>query len=168
MKNKSVNHATKKVTRWVAVSGGFDPLHVGHVRMFAAARKLGDKLVVIINNDHWLRDKKGFVFMPQKERAEIIRAFPFVDRVVFTGHRPGDYRRDKSVVRELRRLKPAVFANGGDRKPNGDPIPEVVVCEELGIQVVYNLGRGGKIQSSSWMVDHAVQAALKRSAVRSK
>src|SRR3989338_2823242 len=85
----------KKPLRWVAVSGGYDPLHIGHVRMFREARKLGDKLVVIMNNDHWLRMKKGFTFMPQKERAEIIASLPFVDKVVFTDHKKGDT--DKSV-----------------------------------------------------------------------
>jgi len=142
-----------KKSRWVAVSGGFDPLHIGHVRMFKEARKHGDKLVVILNNDHWLKNKKGFAFMPQKERAELIQSFPHVDRVVITDHKPNDP--DRSVVRTLRKLKPQVFANGGDRKPNGDPVPEVAVCKELGIQVVYNVGKGGKVQSSSWMIRDA-------------
>ena len=69
-----------KALRWVAVSGGFDPIHVGHARMFKEARALGDKLVVIINNDHWLRAKKGYVFMPQTQRKELIASFPFVDK----------------------------------------------------------------------------------------
>src|SRR4051812_2764015 len=141
--------------RWVAVSGGFDPLHIGHVRMFEAARKLGDKLVVILNNDNWLRDKKGFTFMPEKERKEIIEYFPFVDKVVLTDHKTHDT--DRSVVRMLRKVRPAVFANGGDRKPQGDPVPEVALCKELGIKMLYNVGRGGKVQSSSWMVKDAVR-----------
>ncbi len=116
--------------------------------MFEAARKLGDKLVVIVNNDHWLRDKKGYVFMPQKERAELIRTLPFVDKVVITDHKKGDA--DRSVSRSLAKLKPAIFANGGDRfKKN---VPEVAVCKRLGIKMVFNVGAGGKIQSSSWMV----------------
>src|SRR6185436_19610348 len=122
-----------KATRWVAVSGGFDPLHIGHVRMFAAARKLGDKLVVILNNDNWLKDKKGFAFMPEKERAELILSYPFVDKVVLTRHVKNDP--DRSVVHMLRKVRPHIFAIGGDRKPDGDPIPEVVACEELGIRV---------------------------------
>ena len=149
----------QRKTRWVAVSGGFDPLHIGHVRMFKTARKLGDKLVVIINNDNWLRAKKGFVFMPAKERAEIISAFPFVDDVVITTHVQNDP--DMSVVRMLRKLKPAIFANGGDRKPDGDPIPEVKLCKKLGIELVYNVGRGGKVQSSSWMINAARRPASK-------
>jgi D-beta-D-heptose 7-phosphate kinase/D-beta-D-heptose 1-phosphate adenosyltransferase len=142
----------KQVVRWVAVSGGFDPLHIGHVRMFKEAKQLGDKLVVIVNNDHWLRKKKGFVFMPQKERAELIGALPFVDKVVLTDHKGGDA--DTSVCRALRKLKPAVFANGGDRTSAKD-IPEVAVCKTLGIKMAFNVGKGGKVQSSSWMIQNA-------------
>ncbi len=145
----------KKPIKWVAVSGGFDPLHIGHVRMFREARKLGDKLVVIMNNDHWLRMKKGFTFMPQKERAEIIGNFPFVDRVVFTDHKKGDV--DKSVARTLAKVRPALFANGGDRVSKNTP--EVALCKSLGIKMVFNVGQGGKVQSSSWMVDAARKPA---------
>jgi D-beta-D-heptose 7-phosphate kinase/D-beta-D-heptose 1-phosphate adenosyltransferase len=140
----------KNNVRWVAVSGGFDPIHIGHVRMFQAARKLGDKLVVIINNDNWLRTKKGFAFMPEKERFELIRALPFVDKVVLTDHKKDDP--DRSVCRALEKLKPAMFANGGDRAPGKDPVPEVALCKKLGIKMTYGVGRGGKVQSSSWMI----------------
>jgi mannose-6-phosphate isomerase-like protein (cupin superfamily)/glycerol-3-phosphate cytidylyltransferase-like family protein len=119
--------------------------------MFEQARKLGDKLVVILNNDNWLRDKKGFAFMPQHERKEMIEAFPFVDKVVFTSHDPHDD--DRSVVRELRTIRPAIFANGGDRVAGN--IPEYQACEKLGIEMVFNIGEGGKIQSSSWMISAA-------------
>ncbi|MBI2409466.1 adenylyltransferase/cytidyltransferase family protein [Candidatus Kaiserbacteria bacterium] len=135
----------------VAVSGGFDPVHIGHIRMFQEAKKLGDKLLVVLNNDHWLRDKKGFVFMPEAERREILEAIHCVDQVVLSDHTPGDC--DRSVCRMLRELKPHVFANGGDRKPDGDPVPEVAVCEELGIRMLYNIGAGGKVQSSSWLTN---------------
>ena len=147
----------KKPLRWVAVSGGYDPLHIGHVRMFREARKLGDKLVVIMNNDHWLRMKKGFTFMPQKERAEIIASLPFVDKVVFTDHKKGDI--DKSVSRTLAKVRPAIFANGGDRVSKN--VPEVALCKELGIKMVFNVGQGGKVQSSSWMVNNARRPASK-------
>lgn len=134
----------------VAVSGGFDPIHIGHVRMFENARKLGDRLVVILNNDNWLRAKKGFAFMPEEERAEIIKAFPFVDDVVITNHVPNDP--DRSVRRELEQLKPDIFANGGDRKNEND-IPEAAVCKKYGIEMVFNIGYGGKVQSSSWLTN---------------
>lgn len=136
----------KKVV--VAVSGGFDPIHIGHIRMFEKARALGDELVVILNNDNWLTKKKGYAFMPEKERKEVIEALRVVDRVMITGHGKND--KDTSVVRELKTLKPDIFANGGDRKH--DNIPEVPVCEAIGCTMVFNVGRGGKIQSSSWLL----------------
>lgn len=148
-----------KKKKVVAVSGGFDPIHIGHVRMFREAKKLGDELVVIMNNDHWLRDKKGFPFMPEEERREIIEAIEGVDRVVLTDHAPGEYFVDRSVCRTLRAVKPHVFANGGDRKPDGDPVPEVDLCNELGIEIVYNVGQGGKVQSSSWLIANAAKDA---------
>jgi len=152
--------ATKKRSRKslkkivVAVSGGFDPIHIGHVRMFERARALGDELVVILNNDNWLKKKKGFAFMPEEERKEVIEGLRAVDRVVVTKHKPND--RDASVSRELRAIKPHIFANGGDRKL--DNIPEVAVCDSIGCDMVFNVGEGGKIQSSSWL--------LKKQAVR--
>ena len=138
---------TKATT--VAVSGGFDPIHVGHVRMFQDAKKLGDKLVVILNNDNWLKKKKGYVFMPENERKEIIEALDSVDEVFITEHEPGP--EDMSVCDALRKIRPHIFANGGDRKLNN--IPEVPVCEEIGCEMIFNVGRGGKIQSSSQLVE---------------
>jgi D-beta-D-heptose 7-phosphate kinase/D-beta-D-heptose 1-phosphate adenosyltransferase len=133
----------------VAVSGGFDPIHIGHIRMMEEAKKLGDKLVVILNNDHWLIKKKGFVFMPQEERKEIIESLRCVDMVVLTDHNASPS--DMSVCDTLRKVRPDVFANGGDRVT--DNVPEVGVCEELGIKMVWNTGHGGKVQSSSWLLE---------------
>jgi cytidyltransferase-like protein len=162
---KVAKKKTANKIRWVAVSGGFDPLHIGHVRMFRKARKLGDKLVVILNNDNWLKNKKGFAFMPEGERKEIIENFSFVDKVVLSSHKPSDpndaYHR--GVSRELKRLKPAIFANGGDRnkKDAADPQSslywDIKTCEDLGIKMVYSVGHGGKVQSSSWMIKDAVR-----------
>jgi len=140
----------------VAVSGGFDPIHVGHVRMFTKARALGDELVVILNNDNWLRAKKGFVFMPEKERKALLEALVPIDRVIITGHKEKDP--DRSVSRELRKLKPSIFANGGDRRSTAD-IPEEVVCQNLGIEMIFNIG-GGKVQSSSWLTDSIRMAGV--------
>jgi len=133
----------------VTISGGFDPIHIGHIRYIKESRQLGNELIIILNNDHWLMHKKGFVFMPEKERKELLEAINGVSRVVLTDHKPKDP--DRSVSRALRKIKPHLFANGGDRKPTGDPAPEVAVCEELTIEMVYNVGRGGKVQSSSWL-----------------
>ena len=140
-----MNQNPKKV---VLVSGGFDPIHVGHLRMFKEAKALGDYLVVVINNDHWLKTKKGFAFMPQEERAELIAEYPFVDEVVLTSHMEDDD--DRSISKELARIKPHIFANGGDRR-NEDEIPEAIVCKEHNIEMIFNVGRGGKMQSSSWL-----------------
>ena len=134
----------------VAVSGGFDPIHVGHVRLFKAAKALGDELVIIMNNDVWLAAKKGKSFMPEDERKEIIESLECVDKVLITHHKEGFT--DRSVAAELRELKPDVFANGGDRAPDLDdvPTPEYDVCRALGIKMVWGVG-GNKVQSSSWL-----------------
>ena len=138
----------KKVV--VAVSWGFDPVHIGHIRMFEEARALGDELVVILNNDNWLKSKKGFVFMPESERAELLRSLRVVDRVVMTRHKPNDS--DRSVSSALAGIKPDIFANGGDRK-NVNDIPEATLCRELNIEMDFNVGHGEKVQSSSWLTE---------------
>ncbi len=147
---------TKKKKVTVAVSGGFDPLHVGHVRMFKEAKKLGDTLVVILNNDNWLRKKKGYVFMSDKERKELIEAIECVDKVIISKHPQNP--KDMSISKELSYLRPHVFANGGDRNkkdaanPNSSLFKDIRTCEKAGIRIVYNVGKGGKIQSSSWLL----------------
>ena len=147
---------TKKIV--VAVSGGFDPVHIGHVRMFKEAKALGNHLIVILNNDNWLTDKKGIPFMPEAERKEIIESLAGVDEVIVTDHALGDS--DRSVCRALRAIKPHIFANGGDRKPDGDPVPEVELCNELGITMYYNVGQGGKVQSSSWLIEKTKEVSM--------
>ncbi len=133
----------------VAVSGGFDPVHIGHLRMFEEAKQLageGGKLVVILNCDAWLVRKKGKAFMPQEERAELIRGFGCVDETFIL-------ESDRSDVSEaLEKIKPHIFANGGDRRSEAD-IPESAVCKEYGIEMVFNVGKGGKIQSSSTLLN---------------
>lgn len=129
----------------IAVSGGFDPVHHGHVRMIQDAAKYGDVLV-IINSDAWLKRKKGYIFMPWEERAYIMRCFKGVIGVV------GVDDTDNTVCDALKKHKPDMFANGGDRKSNNTP--EMDVCEQLGIEMLWNIG-GGKIQSSSDLVSKA-------------
>ena len=131
----------------VAVSGGFDPIHVGHVRMIQAASLIGD-VVVIVNSDEWLNRKKGYSFMPFEERAEIIESIRGVVAVIKADDEDG------TVCQTLRELKPDVFANGGDRV--NDNTPEGAVCNELGVEMMWNVG-GEKIQSSSWLVRDAKQ-----------
>lgn len=146
------SHRKQKI---VAVSGGFDPLHIGHIRLFQEAKKLGDKLVVILNNDNWLMAKKGYFFMPQEERKEILESLSCVDEVVLTSHSLNPA--DMSVCQELLKLRPHIFANGGDR--NKKNIPEVATCEAINCQMVFNVGMGGKIQSSSWLLERYYRIA---------
>jgi len=138
---------TEKKERIVCVSGGFDPVHVGHIRLIKEARQLGDKLVIIMNNDNWLLKKKGFVFMQEAERKEVLNSLKYVDEIIVSEHESDCS--DMSVCSELRLVKPSVFANGGDRK--SDNTPEYLVCEEMDIEMVFEVG-GDKIQSSSDLV----------------
>ena len=146
---KPLKNGKRKEKIVVAVSGGFDPLHIGHIQLLEEAKSLGNELVVILNNNNWLKKKKGFVFMPQQERKGILKSLRWVDKVIITGH--GLNPKDMSVNRELRRIKPDIFANGGDRTKNN--IPEVAVCKEINCKMVFNVGKGGKMQSSSYLLE---------------
>src|SRR3989338_10123956 len=99
--------SSKKSKKIVMVSGGFDPVHIGHVRMIEEAKKLGDELIVLLNNDNWLKLKKGYVFMPESERKEIIEAFEAVDRVVLTSHKKNT--KDISISKDLLAIRPHIF-----------------------------------------------------------
>jgi cytidyltransferase-like protein len=129
----------------IMVSGGFDPLHIGHLRMIKEAAKYG-KVIVVANSDAWLLRKKGYIFMPWTERKEIIEGYAEVDRVEAVDDSDG------SVCEAIRRLRPTYFANGGDRTNKNTP--EMAVCDELGVTMLWEIG-GGKIQSSSEMVANA-------------
>ncbi len=133
----------------VAVSGGFDPVHIGHIRLLQAAKKLGHKLVVILNNDNWLKKKKGFVFMDEKERKAVLEAIRWVDEVVLTSH--PENSQDMSVCAELGKVKPDIFCQGGDRNKSNIPPCEVELQKKLGFKIVDNVG-GKKAQSSSELV----------------
>lgn len=128
--------------RIIAVSGGFDPIHVGHVRMILDAASRGD-VVVIANSDEWLMRKKGFIFMNWEDRAEILMSIRGVTDVYSVDDS------DETVCEALREISPDYFANGGDRKKNNTP--EMNVCSDLGIKMLWNVG-GNKIRSSSELV----------------
>ena len=129
----------------IAVSGGFDPIHKGHVMMIREAAQYG-QVIVFLNSDDWLIKKKGYKFMSFEERAFIVGSIKGVSIVSNVDDRDG------SVCNGLERFKPDYFANGGDRYENNTP--EMEVCEKLGIQMLWNVG-GGKIQSSSTLVSKA-------------
>ncbi len=123
----------------VAISGYFDPIHVGHLEYITEARKLGDKLIVIVNNNHQCVLKKGKPFMDEKDRVIITSSLKDVDEVFLS------VDHDKTVCKSLELLKPDIFANGGDRKNN--EIPESAICKKYNIQIIDGLGE--KIRSSS-------------------
>ena len=123
----------------VAVSGYFDPIHVGHLEYLKLAKQLGDKLVVIVNNDFQARIKKGKSFMNERDRVEIVASLKCVDEVFLS------IDRDSSVCKSLEFIQPNIFANGGDRKL--DEIPETRIMKKYGIKMVDGLG--SKIRSSS-------------------
>tara|TARA_B100001142_G_scaffold303406_1_gene330707 strand:- start:233 stop:640 length:408 start_codon:yes stop_codon:yes gene_type:complete len=123
----------------VATSGYFDPLHVGHLECLELAKKLGDKLIVIINSDLQATLKKGKSFMNEQDRLKIVSALKCVDEVFLS------IDKDKSQCKSLRYLKPNIFAKGGDRISS--EIPESKVCKELNIKIIDGLG--AKIRSSS-------------------
>ena len=123
----------------IAVSGYFDPIHVGHLEYLKIAKSLGDILVVIVNNNHQCVLKKGKFFMDENDRLEIVKAIKYVDEVVLS------VDQDKTVCKSLELIRPNIFANGGDRST--DEVPETSVCKKYKIEMVDGLGE--KIRSSS-------------------
>ena len=123
----------------IAVSGYFDPIHVGHIEYINNAKKLGDWLVVIVNNNNQCALKKGKYFMDEKDRVLIVKNIKAVDEVFLS------IDEDKTVCKSLKKVNPDVFANGGDRK--NYEIPESKVCKENNILIIDGLG--DKIRSSS-------------------
>ncbi len=140
--------------RTVAISGGFDPVHVGHILHFKEAKSLGDYLLVILHSDQWLINKKGFVFMPYEERKVILESIRYVDEVVPT------VDDDPSVYKSLEYYKPDIFAKGGDRTEGNLPKRELDVCQKHNIKIVYGVG-GKKIQSSSELVRNLRKGKIK-------
>jgi cytidyltransferase-like protein len=139
----------KKEGKIVLASGYFDPAHLGHIQYLQRAKELAGKngkLIVIVNNDKQAHLKKGYEFMPLKERVEIVKALACVDDVFIS------IDEDKSVVKSIRAVHEKhgahIFAKGGDRFAY--EIPETPTCNELGIEIIHGLG--DKIQSSSDLI----------------
>lgn len=133
----------------VCVSGGFDPAHFGHTRLFEAAAKHGS-LIVILNSDGWLIRKKGYRVMDWYGRCEVIKYFRDVKAVSPVNDLDG------TVCEALERIKPDFFANGGDRTDKNTP--ERDLCAKLGIEMLWGVG-GEKVASSQELVNEAVQKA---------
>ena len=134
----------------VLVTGGFDPLHSGHIAYFKAARELGDKLIVGLNSDKWLERKKGRAFMPIRERVNIVKHLRMVDHTVLFDDGDGSA---KEAIRNARLLYPhakIIFANGGDRSK--DNIPEMDSGVD-NVEFVFGVGGEDKKNSSSWILE---------------
>ena len=128
--------------RIVCTSGGFDPLHPGHASCIVESKQYGDTLVVVVNGDNFLQRKKGKPFMDLQTRCHLVACLREVDYVI-----PFEIEDDPTVCQALRLIRPHVFTKGGDRVDNTN-IPEWQVCQELGIELVSQVGRP-KLWSSS-------------------
>ncbi|MHA2063092.1 MAG: adenylyltransferase/cytidyltransferase family protein [Candidatus Thorarchaeota archaeon] len=155
----------------IMVSGGFDPLHIGHIQLMTKAAEYG-KLIVVVNSDDWLHRKKGYVFMPIGERCAIIAALACVHNVYpikeswmigrdvmgnaslfsTSRHIQDD---DETAIDAIRILKPDYFANGGDRTKKN--VPEQAICDALSVEMLWGVGGEDKPQSSSELVRRAMK-----------
>jgi len=136
------------INRVVLVTGGFDPLHSGHIEYFKAAHQLGDMLVVGVNSDAWLKRKKGRAFMPSKERIAIIENLKMVSHCILFDDDTGSAI---EAIRNVKMMYPnsqIIFANGGDRTP--DNIPEM---SESDVTFEFGVGGEDKKNSSSWILE---------------
>jgi len=147
-------------------SGGFDPMHIGHVRCIkeTSSKALNADIhpwnmkgivVVVVNADSFLIRKKGYAFMPLKERMEIVDAIEGVDFVV-----PWETDGDQTVIGALETLRPSFFTKGGDRF-DASTIPEWDICQKIGCKIITGVGAGGKVQSSSDLIRRANAIAKK-------
>ena len=135
------------IKKTIMVSGGFDPIHVGHVKMIESCAKHGD-VIVALNSNQWLIDKKGYYFMKWEDRKYILSNIKGVKKVV-----PFDDR-DGTACDALEKNSPDYFANGGDRYKKNTP--ELITCMKLGIEMKWFMG-GGKIESSSDLIKRAIE-----------
>jgi glycerol-3-phosphate cytidylyltransferase/D-beta-D-heptose 7-phosphate kinase/D-beta-D-heptose 1-phosphate adenosyltransferase len=135
--------------RVAVVSGYFNPIHIGHLRMVKAARELAPHLLVIVNNDRQQLLKKGRILMTEDDRLAIVAELRCVDEAFVA---VDDDRTVCASLRQVRERHPdaeLLFCNGGDRSPEGDPAPEEALAEEIGLQMVYGVGGEDKADSSS-------------------
>ena len=126
----------------VMVAGGFDPLGFSHISHMKSARELGDYLIVIVSRDNELRRKKGYCLKPLWERMAIIQELPFVDEVVASSDGNG------LVAMTLKEFRPDIFTKGGDRTPNNMPSEEIDACDEIGCEIIYNVGQDYSLHAS--------------------
>ena len=133
----------------IVVSGGFDPIHSGHIAYFKSAKSHGDKLIVALNSDAWLEKKKGKFFMPFHERKSIVGAIKYVDEVIsFEDDEKGSCINALETIKKTYPSEEIYFANGGDRDKKN--IPEMTVSD---INFLFGVGGDDKKNSSSWILN---------------
>jgi cytidyltransferase-like protein len=144
---EELNQVRDKLGKIVCTSGGFDPLHPGHASCIVESKQYGDTLVVVVNGDSFLKNKKGKPFMDLMTRAHLVACLREVDYVI-----PFEIENDTTVCQALRLIRPDVFTKGGDRVDNTN-IPEWQVCQELGIELISQVGRPKLWSSSDFLKD---------------
>lgn len=138
----------KKKYDFALVSGGFDPVHIGHLKMFQDANKLADKVIILLNNDNWLIKKKGKPFMNQNQRKEILEEFKSISEVIIqTSSEPSSSEAIEEFVKKNPN-KSICYCNGGDRS-NIKNIRESNICKKLKVNLEFGIGGEKKIESSS-------------------
>lgn len=140
----------------VITSGFFNPIHIGHINLFREAKKLGDQLVVIVNNDQQVNIKGSVPFMAENERLEIIRNQKHVDEVFLSIDRDGFVPESLKAVAQQYPGE-LIFAKGGDRNFDNLPESEKKVCKDFNIKIINGVG-GDKVQSSSWLLNKTSHA----------
>tara|TARA_B100000927_G_scaffold242135_1_gene203804 strand:- start:5102 stop:5881 length:780 start_codon:yes stop_codon:yes gene_type:complete len=151
----------KKKYDYALVSGGFDPVHVGHLRMFQDAKKLSDKVIVLLNNDEWLIEKKGKPFMSQEQRKEILEEFESISKVII---QKSNEKSSSKAIQEFaykNERKNICYCNGGDRS-NIENIREAEICKKLNIDLIFGVGGEEKIESSSELTKNYLGNVEKR------
>lgn len=145
----------------IITSGFFNPIHIGHINLIREAKKLGDFLVVIVNNDEQVKIKGSFPFMPEQERIEIVKALRYADEVFLSLDKEDGFQA-KSLESIATRFagQELFFAKGGDRNFDNLPECEKNVCRKFNIKVVSGVG-GDKVQSSSWLIRKSAESIKK-------
>jgi cytidyltransferase-like protein len=138
----------------IITSGYYNPVHIGHINLIREAKKLGDFLVVIVNNDSQVKIKGSVPFMTEQERVEIIKALKYVDEVFLSIDKDTGYQPETiAFLAEKYKGSEMIFAKGGDSTPENLPVVETEICKKFGIEIVFGVG-GGKVQSSSWLIQN--------------